>query len=426
MDLSSGGEIRGHVRVPGSKSQTNRALVLCALAEGNSRVTGALVADDSWRMINALQAMGIQIIPEDDTGENWNIRGCGGVIPNLGRVVVNAGLAGTVLRFITSISTLAAHETVITGERALLSRPIGQLLDALGALGAKIDQSGSDAACVIVRPGVPRGGTAKVNAEQSSQFASALLLPAPYFQAGLDLEVTGLGARGYVDMTVEMMRRHGAQVDISGNTIHVAAGDYSSCDEEVPGDASTASHIFTIAAATRGDVTVDGLGGASLQPDLGILDTLRKFGCAVEHKADGAIRVLGPDQLQPVDVNLSVTPDQLPNIAVLASLAQGTSVIRGVGITRFHETDRMAALERELKKTGIKSEADGDNFIVHGGSAKGGASLHSHGDHRLGMAFAALGLALGSTVVENADCVEKTYPRFWTVVQKLGGLVAVP
>jgi 3-phosphoshikimate 1-carboxyvinyltransferase len=377
-------------------------------------------------MIGALRAMGIQITQEDDTGENWHIRGCGGVFPNLGRVVVNAGLAGTVLRFMTSISTLAAHETIITGEKALLSRPIGQLLDALGALGAKIDKPDNNAACAIVRPGVPRGGTAKVDAEQSSQFASAILLPAPYFQNGLNLEVTGLGARGYVDMTVEMMRRHGAQVDITDSTIHVAAGGYSSGDEEVPGDASAASHIFTIAAATRGEVTVDGLGEASLQPDLRILDALRQFGCTVEGKADRSIKVLGPDQLQPIDVNLSATPDQLPNIAVLAALAQGTTVIRGVGITRFHETDRMAALERELKKVGITAVADGDDFIVHGGSAKGGATLHSHGDHRLGMAFASLGLALGSTVVENADCVEKTYPRFWTAVRQLGGLVSVP
>lgn len=328
-------------------------------------------------MIGALRAMGIQITQEDDTGENWHIRGCGGVFPNLGRVVVNAGLAGTVLRFMTSISTLAAHETIITGEKALLSRPIGQLLDALGALGAKIDKPDNNAACAIVRPGVPRGGTAKVDAEQSSQFASAILLPAPYFQNGLNLEVTGLGARGYVDMTVEMMRRHGAQVDITDSTIHVAAGGYSSGDEEVPGDASAASHIFTIAAATRGEVTVDGLGEASLQPDLRILDALRQFGCTVEGKADRSIKVLGPDQLQPIDVNLSATPDQLPNIAVLAALAQGTTVIRGVGITRFHETDRMAALERELKKVGITAVADGDDFIVHGGSAKGGATLHS-------------------------------------------------
>ena len=424
--LSSGGEIWGDVRVPGSKSQTNRALVLCALADGSSRVSGGLVADDSWRMIGALRAMGIRIIQEDDTGQNWDISGCGGVIPNLGKVVVNAGWAGTVLRFITSVSTLAAHETVITGETALLSRPIGELLDALRSLGARIDSPGVDGACAIVRPGVPRGGTAKVDAAQSSQFASAILLPAPYFERGLHLEVTGLGAKGYVDMTVEMMRRHGAQVDFTNSDIHVAAGSYSACDEEIPGDASTASHVFTIAAATGGTVCVRGLAAASLQPDLGILSTLADFGCAVEYNADGSITVVGPDQLRPIDVNLSATPDQLPNVAVLAALADGRSVIRGVGITRFHETDRISALERELKKVGITAEAAGEDFIVHGGRAVGGANLHAHGDHRLGMAFAALGLALGSTVVENADCVAKTYPRFWTVVQKIGGQVSVP
>jgi 3-phosphoshikimate 1-carboxyvinyltransferase len=428
VTLTRSGSVSGSIRVPGSKSQTNRAFILSALASGESRIEGAMVADDSHHMVGALRALGIVVEQLDDAGETWRIVGCEGRFPAPGPVTVDAGLAGTVMRFVTAAATLAPYTTTITGRPPLLARPVGELLTTLRTVGADISGSGPDGSHppVTVRPRIPVGGQASVDATKSSQFASALVAVAPFFTDGLDLHVVGLEARGYFDMTVQMMRRRGARVDDRESGVRVApGGGYASLDDRVPGDVSAASHLLTLAAATGGQVRVENLAGAELQPDIKILGTLQAFGCTVQHDDDGSVTVTGPDQLTPVDVDLSETPDQLPNIAVLAALANGRSVIRGVGITRFHETDRIAALERELAKVGVAVKSSEGDVVVNGGGAHPGATLHTYHDHRLGMAFASLGLALGDVVVEQADSVDKTYPRFWQDVERLGGRVGL-
>lgn len=426
--LTRGAPVAGRVRVPGSKSQTNRALVLSALAAGESVVSGALVADDARHMIEALTVMGASLVQTDPDGRDWRIAGCAGTFPDTGDRVVDAGLAGTVLRFLATVATLCPNQTTITGRAPLLARPVGDLLDALRGIGARVDGSGPGGGNppITVHPGRPAGGTVSVDATRSSQFASALLLVAPLLADGLDLHIVGLGASGYVDMTVEMIRRRGAVVRVDGPRVLVEGGGwYRATPEQVAADASAASHLLTLAAATGGCVSVPNLAGASLQPDLRVLDALARFGCLVEHEADGGVQVTGPDRLTPVDVDLSSTPDQLPNIAVLAALAPGRSVIRGVGITRFHETDRIAAVERELAKVGVTVAADGgDAVVVDGGQVRPGATLETYDDHRLGMAFASLGLVAGDTVIDHADCVAKTYPRFWSDLEALGGRVS--
>lgn len=422
VTLARSGPISGRVRVPGSKSQTNRALILAALGDGSSRIGGALVADDAERMVHGLRALGLPLRQLDRDGEEWQVEGCGGEFPDVGTVTVDAGLAGTVMRFLSAVATLAPHATTITGLPPLLRRPVGELLTVLRALGADIEGVGADGQFppVTVRPRRPHGGKATVDASKSSQFASGLLLAAPYFTASVELEVAGLGAPGYFDMTIEMLRARGVTIAQSGSQLSVKPGICRAQDEHVAADASAASHVLTLAAGTGGEVVVENLAGATLQPDLHALDTLAAFGCAIDRRRDGAIGVTGPQRLSPVDVDLGRTPDQLPNMVVLAALADGRSVIRGVGITRFHETDRIAALTGELAKVGVRVESAGDDVVVYGGTARPGARLLSHHDHRLSMAFATLGSALGDVVVENADAVEKTYPAFWSDVRQLG------
>jgi 3-phosphoshikimate 1-carboxyvinyltransferase len=252
-----------------------------------------------------------------------------------------------------------------------------------------------------------------------------LLLAAPFFPDGLTLELSGLGAPGYFDMTLQMLRQRGVAVQRDGMRPVIPPGGqgYPAIDEDVAGDASAASHVFTLAAATGGTITVEKLAGATMQPDMRILKVLKDFGCTVTQNADASITVSGPQQLQPVEADLSQTPDQLPNMVVLASLANGRSVIRGVGITRFHETDRIASLETEMAKVGVVVTSTQDDVFVEGGTVQPGASLYSHHDHRLAMAFASLGCAVGDIVVDNADAVEKTYPAFWSDVEALGGKV---
>jgi 3-phosphoshikimate 1-carboxyvinyltransferase len=424
--LAAGDPVAGTISVPGSKSQTNRVFILSALATGVSRIDGAMVADDSHHMVEALRALGIVIEQLDAAGESWRIVGCGGEFPGTEPVTLNAGLAGTVMRFVSAAATLAPHVTTVTGRTPLLARPVGELLAALSSVGADVSGSGEANGFppVTIRPRRPIGGRVSVDASKSSQFASALAAVSPYFTEGLDLEVVGLEASGYFDLTVEMMRRRGAELERTATGLKVAPGGYTALDDRVPGDISSASHLLTLAAATGGQVRVENLAGADLQPDMQVLDTLAAFGCDVAVGADGSVTVTGPERLTPVTVDLSETPDQLPNIAVLAALAPGRSIIRGVGITRFHETDRIQAVERELAKVGVTAKSvDGDVYI-DGGNAQPGATLTTYHDHRLGMAFASLGLAVGDVVINEADCVDKTYPQFWDAVEQLGGRVS--
>ncbi|MDR6175552.1 3-phosphoshikimate 1-carboxyvinyltransferase [Nocardioides zeae] len=411
----------GTVAVPGSKSQTNRVLVLSALADGTSTVTDAMVADDSRQMIGALRTLGITVEPLDDTARNWRIVGCGGELPDVGDVVINAGLAGTVMRFVTAIATLAGHATTVTGRPPLLARPVGELLRGLSAVGADVRGTGDGYGFppVVVGGARPRGGAVTVDARRSSQFASALAAASPGFERGVDLHVNGLEASGYFDLTVELMRRRGIQLERTPEGLQVEPGVYRALDDRVPGDISSASHLLTVAAATASTITVTNLRGSELQPDFAILSTLEAFGCTVERNADGAITVAGPEHLSPVDVDLTSTPDQLPNVAVLAALADGRSVISGVGITRFHETDRMRAIETELTRLGIATSSTRDTVTIDGGNPRTGLVLSTYHDHRLGMAFAALALAIGDTVVDGADCVAKTFPGFWDVLEFL-------
>ena len=423
IDRSPG--VRGPVDVPGSKSYTNRALVIAGLARGRSRISNGLVGDDAQSMVSGLRALGAEIVDEASPGApgEWSVAGTGGVL-SAGPVVIDANLAGTTLRFLTAVAVLGSGGIELTGGAPLRERPVGPLLDGLRHCGASLRGSGKlgDHAPIAVeaRKG-PLGGRVKLDASQSSQFVSALLLVAPYFDHDLILEHHGATAHGFIDLTVDLMVSHGAAVEVAQNALRVSAGmTYEAADEHVPPDASAASHLFTLAIATDGEITVNRLQSALGQPDLSVLRVFEQFGAKVSLGPDGSVTVTGAGNLRPIDTDLSQMPDQLPNVAVLAALAPGTSRIGGVGVTRFHETNRMAAVAKELAKVGVHAEVGHDDVIVHGGGASGGATFCSYHDHRMVMAIAALAAALGDSHVAGAECVSKTYRAFWSDAAKLG------
>lgn len=423
IDRSPG--VCGSADVPGSKSYTNRALVIAGLAGGTSRISNGLVGDDADSMVSGLRALGADIVEEAPAGapREWSVAGTGGVLA-AGPIVIDADLAGTTLRFLTAVAVIGFGGIELTGRAPLRDRPVGPLLDALRCCGARLRGSGrvGDRAPVIVDKRNGRlGGRVKVDSSQSSQFVSALLLVAPYFDEDLILEHHGAGAGGFIDLTVELMARHGAEVEVAADALHVSAGmTYEAADERVPPDASAASHLFTLAIATGGEVTVNHLESALAQPDFSALRVYENFGARVSRGTDGSVTVAGPTHLRPVEADLSQMPDQLPNMAVLAALAQGTSRIRGVGVTRFHETNRMVAIAEELAKAGVHAEVGDDDIVVQGGGASGGATFASHDDHRMAMAIAALAAAVGSAELTGADSVSKTYRAFWSDAVKLG------
>ena len=370
------------------------------------------MSDDADSMVSGLRALGANI-KEDSARRGWSVVGTGGAL-SPGPIVVDANLAGTTLRFLTAVAVLGSGGIEVTGRAPLRERPVGPLLEVLPSCGACLSGSGEfgDRAPIVVkRRDRPLGGRVTLDSSQSTQFVSALLLVAPYFDEDLVLEQHGAGARGFIDLTVDLMARHGAAIEVAGNSVRVSAGTtYNATDERVPPDASSASHLFTLAIATAGEVTIKHLAEAASQPDFAVLEVFEQFGAGVVVGADGAVTVAGPAQLRPVDIDLSQMPDQLPNVAVLAALARGTSRIRGVGVTRFHETNRMVAVAHELARTGVQTELGDDDVLVEGGRARGGATFSSYHDHRMAMAMAALAAAVGNSEVVGAECVSRRIP----------------
>jgi 3-phosphoshikimate 1-carboxyvinyltransferase len=411
IELLPAGPLVARLAAPPSKSVTNRALVCAALADGTSRLRGALGGDDAEAMAAALGELGAPV----DTGPAaWTVQGSGARLHSPSGPL-DARLSGTTMRFLTAVATLAPAGATVGGQPPLLRRPVGPLVGALRALGAELTDRGGFPPVTAAGGGLA-GGQARLDASASSQFASAVLLVAPYARRAVRLRADGLGAPAYVALTAALMRDFGATVDredTAGWRV-AAGGPYRPRDLEVEYDASAAAHLFALAAATGGSITVTNARPGTLQPDAGLPEVLARMGATLIR--DGAaLTVRGPQELAPVDVDLAATPDQVTTVAALAALARGSSRIGGVAVARGHETDRLAALATELGKLGVAVDELPDGLLVHGRGAEGlrPARLATHGDHRMAMALAAVAARVPGLVVDDPGCVAKTYRGFW-------------
>lgn len=414
------GRASGAVAAPGSKSVTNRLLVMAALADGESLLRHALDSDDSRAMRGLVTALGATV---EDRPEGWRVCGTGGT-PRAPAGPVDVLQSGTTMRFGMALAALADGPVALTGHPSLLRRPVGPLGDALTALGARVeDHDGRPP--VRLSGGGLRGGHVTVDVSGSSQYASALLLVAPYAEAPVRIEATGEAALSYVELTADAMRAWGADVSREGAVWSVRnEAHYRARDVVVEYDASAAAHLFTVAAATGGSVTVTNVDPDTLQADAAFPRLLTAFGCGVQVEGDGRlVTVSGPASLTaPGEWDLGDMPDQLPNAAVLAALADGTTVLRNVAVVRGHETDRIAALAQELRHLHVHVEELPDGLVVRGGvrPPETDVTLHTHDDHRLAMAFAALAARVPGLLVADPACVRKTYPAFWGDLARLG------
>jgi 3-phosphoshikimate 1-carboxyvinyltransferase len=437
LELLPAGPVSLRLAAPASKSVTNRALLCAALAEGTSHLYGAAPSDDAQAMAAALAELGAGIdlgtgwvgeggpAGASDPGRPgpavWTVTGTGGRLASPGRPL-DARLSGTTMRFLAAAATLTPAGATVTGAPPLLRRPVGPLVAALAALGAGIADAGGFPPVTAAGGGLA-GGAATVDAAASSQFASAALLVAPYASRAVELTAERLGAAAYVDLTAAVMRRFGAGVEPSGLAgWRVAAGrPYREADLEVEYDASAAAHLFALAAATGGAVTVTNADPATLQPDAALPALLEAMGATVTR--DGAcLTVRGPATLGPVDADLAAMPDQVTTVAALAALATGRSRIRGVAVTRGHETDRLAALAAELGKLGVAVTELPDGLVVTGPGPDRlrPARLATWGDHRMAMALAAVAARVPGVVIDDPGCVAKTYPGFWADLAAAG------
>ncbi len=411
---------RAEVRVPGSKSLTNRALVVAALAHGRSVLSNALFSDDSFHLADSLGRLGFRV-EQDADNSRVAVGGLGGRIP-ASRAELFVGNAGTAARFLTAMLTLGQGEYVLDGVPRMRERPIADLLDALTMLGAEVTAiHGNGCPPVRVRANGLPGGHGTVAGDRSSQFLSGLLLAAPHARREVSIEVLGpLVAKPYVDMTIALMADFGVEVEREAyRRFWVRAGQqYRARDYEIESDASSASYFFAAAAVTGGVVRVNGISSRSKQGDIRFLGVLRAMGCAVDEAADW-VQVTGPDRLEGVDVDMTEISDTSLTLAAIAPFASGPVRVRGIGHARLQESDRVAAVVTELRRLGVEAQEMPDGFTVSPVDEIRPASIETYNDHRMAMAFSILGLRAPGVSITNPTCVSKTFPGFFQVLERL-------
>ena len=398
------------VRVPGSKSVTNRALLVAALAGGVSRVTNPLFSDDSYWLMDALIRLGIPLEADGEGGE-ITVGGQGGRIPT-SDVTLFVGNAGTVARFLPPALALGSGPYTVDGVPRMRERPVEDLVDGMRQLGAAVEYASEEGRFPIkVLGGGIRGGTAEVSGAKSSQFASGLLMAAPYAATPVALRVDGREEWPYIGITVAVMRSFGVEVEATSDHFSVEPTAYAPQDYEVEPDASAASYFMAAAAVTRGRVKIPGLGSASTQGDLRFAEVLRDMGCGVEISRDSVV-LEGPSRLRGVDVDMNAFSDTMMTLAAIAPFAEGPTTIRNVGHTRLQETDRLSAIATELHRLGVSTQQTPTSIRIIPGKVRS-AEVRTYGDHRMAMAFAVTGLVVGGIKILDPGCVTKTFPGFF-------------
>ncbi len=406
------------VRLPGSKSITNRALVCAALATGETTLTGALLADDTEAMMEGVRSLGADVSCRPEDAE-VRIGGTGGAVAVLPGTLIDARMSGTTSRFLAPVAALSAQPVTIDGHPQLRARPFGDLVDALRGLGVWVEsRPGGDALPMRIR-GPIRSGEATVAVDRSSQFLSGLMLAGPLVPGGLRVRLDGRAvSRSYVEMTAAVMSSFGAAVEVGPDSVHVAGGGYTSPGRfAVEPDASSASYFWAAAAITTGTVRVEGLGPDSVQGDARFAPLLGTMGATVQSGENYTQVTGGP--LKGVEVDLADMSDTAPTLAVAASFAGTPTTVRGIGFVRGKESDRIAAVVAELRRCGVEARELADGFTVQPGPAPRGARVHTYDDHRIAMAFSVLGLQVAGMQIENPGCVAKTFPGFYETLDAL-------
>ena len=407
------------VALPGSKSYSNRALLVAALARGRSEITDALFSDDTRYMQRALAALGVGV-SADENARSFVVDGVNGHFP-AAAATLEIGNAGTAARFLTAAVALGQGTYVVDGSPAMRKRPIQPLLDGLRALGVDAEsREGTGCPPVVVRAHGIEGGQARMRGDISSQYFSALLMAAPYARRDVEIEVEGeLVSAPYVTMTLSTMEAFGVRAERDGDRrFRVPAGQrYEGRRYAVEPDASGASYFFAAAAVTGGRVVVPRLGTGSAQGDLGLVEVLARMGCEVT-VADDAVTVRGPARLRAVDADFTRMGDVATTLMAIAPFADGPVTVRGVAQTHYEESDRPVAAATELRRMGLRVDSDWDSVTIHPGTPQP-CAVHTYDDHRIAMSFAVTGLRAPGIRILDPACVSKTFPDYFDVLRRL-------
>jgi 3-phosphoshikimate 1-carboxyvinyltransferase len=410
------------VKIPGSKSITHRALIAAALADGNSVLKSFLSSEDTLYTLNALSEMGVGIAVD---GDNVSVSGTGGKFgSSSGKKEIFLGNSGTSYRLLLSVAALVKREFVFTGSPRMYERPIGDLIAALNRLGADvscIEKEGYPP--VAVKASGIKGGKVSVAGNISSQYISSLLLTGPYSSEGIEIVVEGeLVSKPYVDLTLDVMKSFGIEVSHDGyERFMVPFGNrYRPRIFAIEGDVSSASYFWAAAAVTGGMVITQNIYPlTTVQGDIEFLGILDQMGCSVGESED-SVMVKGGG-LMGVEVDMGAMPDMVPTLAAVALFAEGKTTIRNVRHLHYKESDRISDTAQELRRIGAKIEELEDGLIIHGGQKLTGSEIDPHKDHRLAMSLAVAGLRVPGIKITDEKCVDKSFPSFWEMWDKLAG-----
>jgi len=410
--------LHGSVVAPSSKSLSHRAIIVAALAHGTSILTNALQAEDIEQTIQALRQLGVTI---DIQGNSLSIQGSGGKLRAPDKAIY-LGASGSSLRFLTAVAGLVQGTIVLTGEKRLCERPMADMIEPLKAMGIKIRSiMNNGRAPIEVTGGQVIGGRITVHANVSSQFASALLLIAPFAKTKTTIHIVDARSKPYIELTINVMRDFGIDVIKSGDdTFSIGPHQqYQARTYAIEGDYSSSSYFFAAAAVTGSSITLKNLNTHSIQGDRYFLILLEKMGCKIASR-DGGITITPVKRLRAITADLGNCPDIVQSLAVVAAFAGGTTKIKNIGHLKHKETDRLNATATELRKMGIQAKNDNDSLIITGGTPKGTA-IDTYNDHRMAMSFAVAGLgAVGTTVVHNVEVIKKSYPELFKDLTSLG------
>ena len=416
IEITPTTHLKDEVTVPGSKSYTHRMLIAAALSDGRCELTGTLESEDTRLTRQGLVQMGVNI---EEKSDSIIVHGTNGHLVH-GSGPIYLGNSGTSMRLLTGVAALGKGNCRLTGTERMHHRPIADLLDALQLLGVDA-RSENDDGCppVIIKGGTIVNNHTQIKCNISSQYLSSLLLTAPKTAKGMTIEVVSeLVSKPYVDMTLDIMARMGIDVthdncktfNIPGNQI------YQSGAYQVEPDCSQAGYFWAMAAVTQNRIKVKGITQNTRQGDVRFADVLKQMGCAVDYASDG-IAVTGKP-LAGITVDMSDMPDIVPTLAVVAAFAEGTTVIRNVAHLKAKESDRLSATGAELNRIGIEARVEEDGLVIKGGVPHGG-QIKTYDDHRIAMCFSIAGLRVPGIVIEDEQCVGKSFPTYWKVLEDL-------
>jgi len=405
--------LHGSLRAPSSKSYTHRALFCAALARGESTLHSPLICDDTLASAEALSKLGVTTQWEEGNAHVSGLREL-----RKPSSEIHCGESGTTLRFMTAVCATTPHDAHISGGPSLLRRPVGDLALALQKLGARCS---CDHGCPPVHVRGPiKGGSVEIPGNVSSQYVSALLLAAPLAKIRVEVAVGGrLESKSYVGMTLEMQRKFAVHVDAADDLGRLGSEpqEYMPSDVEIEGDWSSAAYLLAATTIAGEKVNVDGLAPETHQADRHMLRIIEKMSGRANVKS-GCVTV-ERSQLKPVEVDVADCPDLFPAVCVLCAVADGISTITGTRRLRIKESDRVLAMSNGLKRMGIETRQSENSFTIRGGTLRD-AIIDPNRDHRIAMAFAALGLRTDEATILDAECVRKSYPSFWQDLQCLG------